>query len=157
MQFKQLHPTDKVYSFRVEISGIEPLALVSVSELTVDIDVIERWDRKARITRKYPGRKHVSNVIFRGVAGVPTPTLDSWIEVNLAPQSWWRRLLRLPKLDRRAGVVVLLDSEGTPMRKFVLHDCWPCRWSSGAWSSDTDGPRVWELELCLTSFELGKL
>jgi phage tail-like protein len=111
----------KNFNFVVEIDGISIAAFCEVSGLVSETEVIEyrNGSDKTSTVRKLPGLTRYANIVLkRGV----TQDNQLWL---------WRKAIEQGTPDRRSGVIVLLDDERNPVRRW--------RFSEG-WITKFDGP-----------------
>jgi len=109
-------------NFRVDIPGLPELAFREVVLPETRIELVEYrvgTDSVAR-TRKLPGRAITGNVV-----------LKRGIDHDLSIWAWFKSV-RDGSLDRRDGSIVLLDSEGTEVRRWNLSHAWPVAYEPSA-------------------------
>ena len=102
------HDPYRNFNFRVEIDGIASSSFSEVVFPDSTIGVVEYREGgdKTSSSRKLPGRVHYSNVVLR--RGV-SQSSDLW--------NWWNTV-RNGTPDRRNGVIVLLDTDLTEVRRW---------------------------------------
>jgi phage tail-like protein len=104
----------KGFNFLVEIDGISVAAFCEVTGLASETAVIEyrNGSDRANVVRKLPGLTKYANIVLkRGV------TQDA--------QLWqWRKAIEQGTPDRRSGVIVLLDDERHPVRRWRFSEGW---------------------------------
>jgi phage tail-like protein len=107
------------FNFVVEIDGIAEVGFAEVEIPDALIDVVEYREGSDKVssTRKLPGRVRYGDVILR--RGV-TPNLDLYR---------WFNDVRAGNLSRRNLVVVLLDAERLPVRRWIVSGAYPVKYT----------------------------
>ena len=107
------------FNFIVEIDGIAEVGFAEVEIPDAVIDVVEYREGSDKVssTRKLPGRVRYGDVILR--RGV-TPNLDLYR---------WFNDVRAGNLSRRNLVVVLLDAERLPVRRWIVSAAFPVKYT----------------------------
>ncbi len=109
------HPA---FNFLVEIDGIAVAGFAECSGLGSETDVIEYREGgdRTRSARKIPGLTRWTAIVLR--RGITT-----------GRELWnWRRAIVNGQLDRRAGAIVLLGHDGTPVARWTFQAGWPAKW-----------------------------
>ena len=104
----------KGFNFLVEIDGTSVVAFCEVSGLASETAVIEyrNGSDRSNTVRKLPGLTKYANIVFkRGV----TQNTELW---------QWRKAIEQGTPDRRSGVIVLLDDERNPVRRWRFTEGW---------------------------------
>lgn len=104
----------KGFNFLVEIDGTSVAAFCEVSGLASETAVIEyrNGSDRSNTVRKLPGLTKYANIVFkRGV----TQNTELW---------QWRKAIEQGTPDRRSGVIVLLDDERNPVRRWRFTEGW---------------------------------
>jgi phage tail-like protein len=138
------HDPYRNFNFTVEIDGIGAAGFSEVIFPSSTIGIVEYREGgdKASATRKLPGRVHYGNVVLR--RGV-SQSADLW--------NWWNTL-RNGTVDRRDGVIVLLDSDLQAVRRWVFGGAWPCRYDVSPLAGRGEETVIETLELAVESFAL---
>jgi phage tail-like protein len=132
------------FNFTVEIEGMPSSSFSEVVFPSSTIGVVEYREGgdKTSSSRKLPGRVHYGNVVLR--RGV-SQSSELW--------DWWKAV-RDGTLDRRNGVIVLLDSERTEVRRWSFTGGWPCRYDVSPLAGRGEETVIETLELAVESFSL---
>jgi phage tail-like protein len=138
------HDPYRNFNFRVEIDGIASSSFSEVVFPDSTIGVVEYREGgdKTSSSRKLPGRVHYSNVVLR--RGV-SQSADLW--------NWWNTV-RNGTPDRRSGVIVLLDTDLTEVRRWSFTGAWPCRYDVSPLAGRGEETVIETLELAVESFSL---
>jgi phage tail-like protein len=132
------------FNFVVEIEGMTSSAFSEVVLPASSADVVEYragGDGTAG-ARKLPGRVRYGNVVLR--RGI-TQSNELW--------DWWDAL-RSGQVERRNGSIVLLDLDGTEVRRWNFTGAWPCRYEVSALAGSGTETVIEALELAIESFSL---
>jgi phage tail-like protein len=130
------------FSFRVAIDGLTVAAFSEVSGLGAAIDVIEYRSGADPVTHKLPGRVRTHNLVLR-----------RGIDANEELWEWFKQA-RDGQLDRRDGVVILLDPGGDPVRVWRFADAWPCRYEGPELDASENEVAIETLELAVERLEV---
>jgi phage tail-like protein len=104
----------KGYRFQVEIDGIPTSQFLECTGIGSEVAVIEyREGGDPTAVHKLPGRASYSDI-----------TLKRGITQSHDLYDWHRALLQ-GQIDRRSGVVKLLDDEGVEVVRWVFNEAWP--------------------------------
>ena len=105
------------FRFRVEIDGLVVGEFAEVTGLVSESEVIAHRDGTdpARV-RRVPGIHKVSDITMkRGL----TADRSLWM---------WRKAIIDGQVDRRDGVIMLLDGTGQPVARWRFKSGWPSKW-----------------------------
>ncbi len=132
------------FQFVVEIDGVPTAAFQEVSGLDGSVDVIEYREGAdvSAATRKLPGLAKYANVV-----------LSRGLTDSRHLYDWWNAIVS-GKADRRAAIIVLLDGERNPVRRWRLHEAWPARYAVSTLDASSSGVVVETLELAHEGFDL---
>ena len=133
----------KNFNFLVEIDGITQAGFSEVSGLQLDIDVIEYRDGSdpSSAVRKLPGRARVGDITLkRGITA--SNQLQAWIES--AAQG---------NVNRKNGVIVLLDDERNPVVRWKFSNAFPRKWEGPLLASKGTDVAIETLTLCCERLE----
>lgn len=130
------------FCFEVEIDGLGQAGFSEVSGLSVEIEPIEYREGNEDITaRKIPGLKKFVNIVLkRGVSN-----LDLWN---------WLRNVASGTLDRRNGVITLLNPARQPVLRFRFRNGWPCKWEVSPFNAKANEIAIETLEICHEGLEV---
>lgn len=108
----------KDYRFLVEIDGIADSRFLECSGLGSEVAVIEYREGAGTTTaaRKLPGRASYSDI-----------TLKRGITESRELYNWHLAALQ-GQIQRRQGVIHLLDDEGHDVARWIFRDAWPRKW-----------------------------
>jgi phage tail-like protein len=132
------------FNFTVEIDGIGLSGFSEVIFPSSTIGVVEYREGSDNISssRKLPGRVHYGNVVLR--RGV-SQSSELW--------DWWNSVRRGTP-DRRNGVILLLDTDLTAVRRWSFSGAWPCRYDVSPLAGRGEETVIETLELAVESFSL---
>ena len=112
--------SQNVYSnfrFRVEIDGLTQGSFSEVELPETNVEVIEYREGPDITTRKVPGlRKYTNLTLRRGVTAS-----------NELFQ--WYKSVAEGRTERRSVVVLLLDEEQNPVKRWNMRNVWPARYA----------------------------
>jgi phage tail-like protein len=106
----------KVFRFRVEIDGLTAASFSEVSGLDSETAVVEyRTGTDPNFARKLPGLTKYPNIVLkRGI----TQDAELWK---------WRQQIVEGNIERRNGIIVLLDDSGQDQVRWSFRNGWPCK------------------------------
>jgi phage tail-like protein len=133
-----------VYNFRVEIDGIVAGAFAEVSGLDSSTEVIEyrAGDMKANSSIKLPGLTKYPNIVLkRGL----TKDLSLW---------QWRKALVNGQVDRRNGVVILMDESRAEVMRWMFRNGLPVKWEGPDLDASSSEVAIETLEIAHEGLEL---
>lgn len=133
----------KNFNFLVEIDGITQAGFSEVGGLRLEIDVVEYRDGSdtSSAVRKLPGRAKVGDITLkRGVTA--SNQLQAWIES--AAQG---------NVNRKNGVIVLLDDERNPVVRWKFFNAFPRRWEGPLLDAKGTDVAIETLTLCCERLE----
>ena len=130
-------------NFTVEIDGVTAAHFAEVSGLAVEFDVVEYRNGSEDITvRKLPGLAKYSNITLkRGIVG----DLSLW---------QWLRTVRQGQVQRRNGVIVLLNEAREPVLRFGFRRGWPCKLVGPTLNAKANSVAIEELVICHEGLEI---
>jgi len=132
------------FNFRVEIDGIADAQFAEVVVPDAEIDVVEYREGadKMSATRKLPGRvRYGKIVLIRGIAG------------DLSLYQWFRAVAD-GDLQLRDAVIILLDAERQPVRRWIARDTWPTKYAGPALNARNSEVAIETLELAVERIEI---
>lgn len=103
------------FRFLVEIDGVPRASFTECTGLDSETAVIEYRTGDSRTTLKLPGLTRFSNI-----------TLRRGLTRDLSLYQW-RQTVVDGATERRNGVIVLLDEDGTPVLRWKFRNGWPCK------------------------------
>lgn len=109
------------HSFGLEIDGVLT-QLSEVSGLVIPaLFAVHRDETGSLVTRKLPSRKKAGEItLSRGLTS--DSVFMDWVDDANSGN---------PTKARSSVFVVILDEEGTEVRRYKLTSCWPQKWSVG--------------------------
>ncbi len=127
--------------FRVGIDGLAVAAFSECSGLSAETDVIQYRSGADATIRKLPGAHKYSDIqLKRGV----TPNKDLW--------SWYKTVLD-GNVQRRNGVVILLDDSGQEVVRWKFHQGWPCKYEAPTFNAAASEVAIETLEIAHEGLE----
>jgi phage tail-like protein len=134
----------RTFNFRVEIDGIAEAQFAEVVVPDAEVAVVEYREGadKTSATRKLPGRVRYGNVVLeRGITG------------DLSLYQWFRAIAN-GDYQPRDAVIVLLDAERQPVRRWIAREAWPTKYAGPALNAKNDEVAIEILELAVESIEI---
>jgi phage tail-like protein len=133
----------KNFNFLVQIDGITQAGFAEVSGLRLEIDVVEYREGgdPSSAVRKLPGLSKVGDVTLkRGVTA--SNELQAWIES-----------IAKGVVDRKNGVIVLLDDERKPVVRWKFFEAFPRKWEGPFLDAKGSDAAIESLTLCCERLE----
>lgn len=133
----------KNFNFLVEIDGITQAGFSECSGLRLEIDVIEYREggEPSAAVRKLPGRAKVGDITLkRGVTG--SNQLQAWIESTAQGI-----------VNRKNGVIILLDDERKPVVRWKFFNAFPRKWEGPVFDAKGTDVAIETLTLCCERLE----
>lgn len=140
----QRHDPHGAFRFRVEIDGIAVASFSEVSGLGVEIEAIDYRDGNDvdSAPRKIPGIRKFTNIVLkRGI----TNNLDLWN---------WIKSVGDGNLDRRNGLIVLLNERRDPVLTFRFRNGWPVKWEASEFNAQSSEVVIETLEITHEGLEV---
>ena len=131
----------KNFNFRVEIAGITVAGFTECTGLSSEVEVIEYREGGDDLVRKLPGLKKFGNV-----------TLKRGVTDSLELYEWHRNLLR-GQIDRRDGVVILLDNAKKPGTRWKFFNAFPLKYEGPGLNATSNEVAIETLVLCIEGLE----
>jgi phage tail-like protein len=132
----------KAFNFLVEIEGIARAAFSEVSGLESETAVIEyRLGGELNTVGKLPGLTKYANIVLR--RGV-TQDADLWN---------WRQAVVDGNVERRNGIIKLLDDSRNEVARWNFRKGWPCKWEGPALSAESNEVAIETLEIAHEGLE----
>jgi phage tail-like protein len=130
-------------SFLVEIDGVTVAGFSEVSGLSVEISPVEyRNGSEDTTVRKIPGLAKYANITLkRGVVG----DLTLW---------QWLNAVRHGEVQRRDGVIVLLDARREPVLRIRFRRGWVCKWEGPTLNAQSNEVAMESIEICHEGLEI---
>ena len=132
------------FNFRVEIDGIAEAQFAEVVVPDAEIAVVEYREGgdPTSAARKLPGRVRYGNLVLkRGVTA------------DLSLYQWFRALVN-GDFQPRNAVIVLLDAERQPVRRWLARDTWPAKYTGPTLTAAADEVAIETMELAVTQIEI---
>ena len=108
----------KNFKFLVEIEGITQAGFSECSGFGSEVEVIEYREGGDKVTaaRKLPGRAKYPNITLK------------WGVTDSRELYDWHRAVLQGQIQRKSGVIILLDDEGNPSVRWAFFEAWPSKW-----------------------------
>jgi len=107
----------KNFRFLVEIEGITQAGFSECSGFGSEVEVIEyREGGELTAVRKLPGRDKFPNITLRWGVSASRELYD------------WHRAVLQGQIQRKTGVIILLDDSGAQAVRWVFTNAWPSKW-----------------------------
>jgi phage tail-like protein len=132
----------KVFNFLVEIDGFPMAAFSEATGLESETAVIEYRTGDEYLTRKLPGLTRFANIVLRH--GI-TQDRGLWD---------WRQSIVDGNLDRRNGMIKLLDDQRNEVVRWNFRNGWPCKWQGPAFNAKANEVAIETLEIAHEGLEL---
>jgi phage tail-like protein len=131
----------KNFNFLVEIDNVTVAGFSEVTGLSSEVDIIEYREGGDSIVRKVPGLRKYGNITLqRGI------TQDT--------QLWdWHKNILDGVVDRRNGVITLLDDARNPQVRWVFIDAFPQKYEGPTLNAKGNDVAIETLTLCCESIE----
>lgn len=131
----------KNFNFLVEIDGITVAGFSEVTGLSSEVDIIEYREGGDHIVRKLPGLRKYGNITLkRGI----TQDAQLW--------NWHKKILD-GVVDRRNGVITLLDDARVPQVRWTFFDAFPQKYEGPALRAKGNEVAIETLTLCCERIE----
>lgn len=135
----------KNFNFLVEIDGMTQAGFSECSGLRLEIDVIEyrEGSEPSSAVRKLPGLSKVGDITLK--RGITTSNqLQAWIE-SVAKGI----------VNRKNGVIILLDDERKPVVRWKFFNAFPRKWEGPVLDAKGTDVAIETLTLCCERLERG--
>ena len=133
----------KNFNFLVEIDGMTQAGFSECSGLRLEVDVIEYREggEPSSAVRKLPGRARVGDITLkRGITG--SNQLQAWIESTAQGI-----------VNRKNGVIILLDDERKPVVRWKFFNAFPRKWEGPVFAAKGTDVAIETLTLCCERLE----
>ena len=133
----------KNFNFLVEIDGMTQAGFSECSGLRLEIDVIEyrEGSEPSSAVRKLPGLSKVGDITLK--RGITTSNqLQAWIE-SVAKGI----------VNRKNGVIILLDDERKPVVRWKFFNAFPRKWEGPVFDAKGTDVAIETLTLCCERLE----
>ncbi len=128
------------FNFSVHIDGLDTTGFCHIDGLGSSVDIRRRGF--GRFYRRVPGQIKYQNIVLR-----------RGFDRSLGLWNWYQRTLS-GRVDRRDGLLVLLNEEREPIMQFQLRKAWPCRWQLSPFDALHPDILIEEIELVIESFNI---
>jgi phage tail-like protein len=131
-------------NFRVEIDGLPSASFAEVTGLESETAVVEyrTGDSRLNSSLKLPGLTTYANIVLkRGI----TKDTSLW---------QWRRAIVQGTLDRRNGIIVLMDESRADVLRWSFRNGWPCKITGPTLDADANEVAIETLEIAHEGLEL---
>jgi len=131
-------------NFRVEIDGLAGASFAEVTGLESETAVVEyrTGDARRNAPIKLPGLTKYANIVLR--RGITRDT-SLW---------QWRKSIVEGTLDRRNGIIVLMDETRADVLRWTFRNGWPCKISGPTLDADANEVAIETLEIAHEGLEL---
>ena len=141
---------DKKFLFAIEISGLEVAHFETMSELSVEVGVVDQHEGgKANVADQSPGKVKFNTVTLT-IGSTDNEELYNWFlqVIDAAANSGevdedYKRTLNLVQKDRN----------GIEKRRFKLFKAWPMKYIAGEWDAKAEENVIESVELVYLRFE----
>ncbi len=131
----------KNFNFKVEITGITLAGFSEVSGLDSEVDVIDYREGGDGTIRKLPGLAKFGNI-----------TLKRGVTDSLELYQWHKKILQ-GVMDRRDGVITLLDDAKKPVTRWKFSNAFPFKYEGPTLSAKGNEVAIETLVLCCEGLE----
>ncbi|MDX2343858.1 MAG: phage tail protein [Acidimicrobiia bacterium] len=126
------------FGFLVSIDGLDVAGFTEVSGLEYEIEVIEyrEGNETTDTVRKIPGLVKYTNIVLkRGIT---------------ADNSFWEWVVQPlgGPVERRSGVISILDENHEPVASWEFTDAWPCKYVGPKLQALNSTVAIETLEIC---------
>ena len=132
----------KNFNFKVEIAGVTSAGFYEVNGLESEVAVIEYREGGDFATRKLPGLAKFGNI-----------TLKRGVTDSLELYQWHKKILQ-GVMDRRDGVITLLDDAKKPVRRWKFSNAFPFKYEGPALNATSSDVAIETLVLCCEGLDL---
>ena len=132
------------HRFKVEIEGVEAGRFQADSEFGAEVEVIEFEDGDDLLLSKRPGRVRYDDVVLT----------IGYINTNVL-WDWWKEVQE-GRVQRKSISIILNDSAGGEIRRWVLHGCWPRRWQSEPLNGEISDRLVEQIVVVVEEMDVGR-
>ncbi len=131
----------KNFNFLVQIDGLTEAGFAECSGLESSVSVIEYREGGDHLIRKLPGLRKFGNIVLkRGVTK------------SKELQDWHKNILD-GQLDRRNGVIILLDDARQEVVRWNFFNAFPVKWDGPYLNAKGNDVAMESLELCCERIE----
>lgn len=147
----------KVFRFTVEVEGFARYGFMSANGLEATTEVAEYAEGGANETnRKSAGRTSYGNIVLsRGQIIDPDGQGDEDF------YTWFLQVFSVKTEGfadsqyRRSMSIVQYNRDGTEARRWILRECWPCRYKATSdFNATGSDDSIEEIEICHEGWEL---
>jgi phage tail-like protein len=131
----------KNYNFLVEIDGATVAGFSECTGISSEVDIIEYREGGDFRTRKLPGLAKFGDI-----------TLKRGVTQSLELYNWHRDVLR-GQVDRKTGVIILLDDTRAPVARWVFRDAFPKKYEGPRLNAKGSDVAIETLVICCESME----
>jgi phage tail-like protein len=130
------------FHFRVEIDGIQPTEFMECSGLSSETDVIEYREGGDPFVRKLPGLTRYGRIVLR--RGL-TDNRELWD---------WRQTVVTGQIQRRSGVIVLMDDARKEVLRWRFVEGWPVKYEGPVLNARSSEVAIESIEIEHEGLEL---
>jgi phage tail-like protein len=132
----------KAFNFLVEIDGLPMASFSEATGLESETAVIEYRTGDEYLTRKLPGLTRFANIVLR--RGI-TQDRGLWD---------WRQSIVDGNLDRRNGMIKVLDDQRNEVLRWNFRNGWICKWEGSAFDAKSNEVAIETIEIAHEGLEL---
>jgi phage tail-like protein len=131
----------KNFNFLVQINGLTEAGFAECSGLESSVGVIEYREGGDHLIRKLPGLRRFGNI-----------TLKRGVTKSKELQDWHKNILD-GQLDRRNGVIILLDDTRQEVVRWNFFNAFPVKWDGPYLNAKGNDVAMESVELCCERIE----
>ena len=131
----------KNFNFRVEIDALTVAGFSECTGLSTELNVIEYREGGDFLVRKLPGLAKVGDI-----------TLKRGVTKSNELQTWHKNTLD-GKVDRRDGVIILLDDDHTEVVRWNFTDGWVRKWEGPSLNAKGNEVAIESITICCERLE----
>lgn len=131
----------KNFNFKVEITGITLAGFSEVSGLDSEVNTIDYREGGDATIRKLPGLAKFGNI-----------TLKRGVTDSLELYQWHRKIVQ-GVMDRRDGVIILLDDAKKPVTRWKFSNAFPFKYEGPTLNAKGNDVAIETLVLCCEGLE----
>jgi len=138
------------FSFIVEIDGVAHAGFQKCSELSFEIDKVEYREGGRKHPFKSPGLVNFTDITLERGAVADDSDLYDWAEecASIVEEAGVVETAFRRNLD-----IVVLDRDGSPLKRWRCTDAWIQKFSAGEWDNDASEKTIEMVVITFDSFE----
>ncbi len=131
----------KNFNFRVEIAGLTIAGFKECTGLSSEVGCIEYREGGDLAVRKIPGLHKVGDI-----------TLKRGVTASAELQEWHQNIVN-GVIDRRDGVITLLDDDMSPVVRWKFFNAFPRKWEGPEMNGTSNDVAIESLTVCCERIE----